>query len=446
MTFDVIVIGTGAGGATAAREISKKGCKVLILEKGKRHKTGTSVNYLKNIPLDLKVDLSNEDHARYDFLEFPAELMYLEDVGGTTPVSLANACYACSTCYSNSATTQFKIHDLDLFKELIDASADLKVNPFPANLMGPATRKIVDAGESIGYFMEPMPKFIDFSKCDSCGLCISGCKKGAKWDSTHFVNEAITDGATLISDFRVTKIIHEDGKVTGVEGLFGDKRKTFEAKKVVIAAGALNTPIILKNSGINENVGEGLFCDLFITVGGFLKDAGLNKEIPMGTKAEFGPYFLSPHFSTQIIPLLKDKGFDANHEDVMGIMVKIADEANGKINSDQSVEKPLTKRDLDLLNEGYEKSVEMLVKAGVNPSSIVSTPIRGAHPGGTAAIGKVVDKNLETEIKGLFISDTSVIPQAPGRPPILTVAALAKRLAGIIEKRMQVENKSSITA
>ncbi len=55
----------------------------------------------------------------------------------------------------------------------------------------------------------------------------------------------------------------------------------------------------------------------------------------------------------------------------------------------------------------------------MNPSSISSTPIRGAHPGGTAAIGKVVDKNLETSIKGLFIADASVIPQAPGRPPIL---------------------------
>ena len=446
MTFDTIIIGTGAGGATVARELAKKDYKVLILEKGKRHKTGTSVNYLKSVPLDLKGDLSNEDMATYDFLEFPAELMYLEDIGGTTPVSLANACYACSTCYSNSATTQFKIHDLDLFKELIDASADLKVSPFPANLMGPATRKIVDAGESLGYFMEPMPKFIDFSKCDSCGLCISGCTKGAKWDSTHFVNEAVNNGATLISDFTVTKITHENGKATGVEGISGDKTKVFEAEKVVIAAGALNTPLILKNSGINKNVGEGLFCDLFITVGGFLKDARLNKEIPMGIKAEFGPYFLSPHFSTQIIPLLEDKGFNPNPEDIMGIMVKIADEANGKINCDKSVEKPVTKKDIDLLKEGYEKSVELLVKAGVDYLSIVSTPIRGAHPGGTAAVGKVVDSNLETEIKGLFIADASVIPQAPGRPPILTVAALAKRLAHIIEKRTQVEKESIISA
>ena len=166
----------------------------------------------------------------------------------------------------------------------------------------------------------------------------------------------------------------------------------------------------------------------------------------MGTKAEFGPYFLSPHFSTQVIPLLEDKGFNANPEDVMGIMVKIADEANGKINSDKSVEKPLTERDIGLLKEGYEKSVEVLVKAGVDPSSIVSTPIRGAHPGGTAAVGKVVDNNFETQIKGLFIADASVIPQAPGRPPILTVAALAKRLAKIIEKRIEIEDKNPITA
>ncbi len=427
MAFDIAVIGTGAGGATVARELSKKGLKILILEKGKRHRVGTSVNYIKNIPMDLKLNVIPDE--KYDFLRFPAELMYIEDVGGTTPVSLANACYACSACYSNSATTQFKIHDIDLFKELIEASTDLKVNPFPADLMGPATRKIVECGESLGFFMEPMPKFIDFSKCDGCGQCIQGCMAGAKWDATHFVNEALLNGATLLSDFFVTKILHENGEVTGIEGIFEDKVKNFQVKKVILAAGALNTPQILKNSGINEGVGEGLFCDLFITVGGYLKGVSFNKEIPMGVKSEFGPYFLSPHFSNQLRPLLESKGLNANPEDVIGIMVKIADEANGRLNEDKSIYKPLTVRDLELLGEGYEKSVKILVEMGVNPSSIVSTPIRGAHPGGTAAMGKVVDNNLKAEIKGLYIADASVIPQAPGRPPILTITAIAKRLA-----------------
>lgn len=442
MTFDIAIIGTGAGGATVARELSKRGLKVLILEKGKRHQIGTSVNYLKNTPMYLKVNLTNEDKEKYSFLGHPSELMYMEDVGGTTPVSLANACYACSTCYSNSAITQFKIHDIDLIRELIEASMDLKVSPFPADLMGPATRKIVEAGENLGYFMEPMPKFIDFFKCNNCGLCIGGCKLGAKWDATMFINESLDNGATLISNFKVTKILHDDKNVTGIEGIFGDKIKTFEVKKVILAAGALNTPEILENTGIKENVGEGLFCDLFITVGGFLKNAKLNREIPMGVKSEFGPYFLSPHYSNQLVSLLKNKGFNANPEDVMGIMVKIADEANGKINPDKSIEKPLTERDCGLLKEGYEKSVKLLVEAGVDPSSIVSTSIRGAHPGGTAAVGKVVDNNLETRIKGLFISDTSIIPQAPGRPPILTVTALAKRLAKNIGN--EIKNKKKV--
>ncbi|MDI6723694.1 MAG: GMC family oxidoreductase N-terminal domain-containing protein [Methanobacterium sp.] len=434
MTFDIAVIGTGAGGATIAKELSQKGFKVLILEKGKRQKTGTSLTYLKNIQINLKVNLTKENKEKYDFLRFPAELMYMECVGGTTPVSLANACYACSTCYSNSATKQFNIHDIDLFKELIEASTDLKVSPFPRDLMGPATRKIVKAGESLGYFMEPMPKFIDFSKCNNCGLCIEGCKLDAKWDATHFINESQDNGTTLISDFRVTKILHKNNKVTGIEGLFGDKTKSFEVKTVILAAGALNTPQILKNSGIKENVGEGLFCDLFITVGGFLKDANLNKEIPMGVKSEFGPYFISPHFSNKLVSLLEDKGFNANPEDIMGLMVKIADESNGKIITDKSIEKPLTERDIELLKRGYEKSVKLLIEVGVDPSSIVSTSIRGAHPGGTAAIGRVVDNNLETQIKGLYVADASIIPQAPGRPPILTIIALAKKLAKNISK------------
>jgi choline dehydrogenase-like flavoprotein len=40
-----------------------------------------------------------------------------------------------------------------------------------------------------------------------------------------------------------------------------------------------------------------------------------------------------------------------------------------------------------------------------------------------------VDVNLETDIKGLFVADASVFPSAPGAPPILTIIALAKRLA-----------------
>ena len=441
MIYDVIIVGTGAGGATVAHELSNKGLNILILEKGFDHPNGTAANYIKNTKISLSIPKS-ADNDKYEFLNHPAELMHIEGVGGTTPVSLANACYACTSCYKNSATAQFKGHDLELFEELLDASKELKVGSLPREMMGPATRMLIDEGEKLGYFMEPMPKFIDFEKCDSCGLCILGCTKGAKWDANDFINQIrqTENNTEILSEFTVSKVLHNNNIVEGVKGTDPNGESvSYHSKIVIVAAGALNTPKILVNSNIIFKVGEGLFTDLFITVGGYLKDIKLNTEIPMGVKSEFGPYFLSPHYSNQLIPLIQDKGFNVNSEDVMGLMVKIADEANGKIYEDGNIEKELTERDVNLLKAGYNKSVELLNAMGVDPSSISTTPIRGAHPGGTAAIGKVVDKNLETCIKGLYISDASVIPQAPGRPPILTITALAKRLSKTIAEEINNE-------
>ncbi|UCD10333.1 MAG: hypothetical protein JSU79_11190, partial [Dehalococcoidales bacterium] len=41
----------------------------------------------------------------------------------------------------------------------------------------------------------------------------------------------------------------------------------------------------------------------------------------------------------------------------------------------------------------------------------------------------IVDKDLQTEVNNLFACDASVLPEAPGLPPILTIVALAKKLA-----------------
>ena len=81
------------------------------------------------------------------------------------------------------------------------------------------------------------------------------------------------------------------------------------------------------------------------------------------------------------------------------------------------------------LADGAASLVFILLLAGVISVTIASTVYRGAHPGGSAAIAKFVDSNLETEIKGLFVDDASVLPISPGKPPILTILALSKRLA-----------------
>jgi len=60
---------------------------------------------------------------------------------------------------------------------------------------------------------------------------------------------------------------------------------------------------------------------------------------------------------------------------------------------------------------------------------VFSTWRVASHPGGSAKIGDVVDSNLATEIDGLFVCDCSVMPEAWGLPPTLTILALARRLA-----------------
>ena len=396
------------------------GCKVLILEKGSIQNSGRYVGFMKTKEIYLNNNLSDSDKRNYEFLTLPLTLTNIEEIGGTTTSSIGNACFSCSGCYSNSIMQQFEDKDLNIFEELIEASEELNVTYFPKKLWGHSTQLIAQAGEELGYIIEPMPKFINFEKCQSCGKCVNGCLFDAKWDATYFVREAVEYGAELVTEFNVFEVLHENNEVIGVVGINKNNEKVvYKAKRVVVAAGALNTPIILKNSKF-KNVGSQI----------------LKNELLMGIKAEFGPYFLSPHYSMQLLPLMQEKGIVVEEKDVIGIMLKFADTCIGTIDSEGNIEKTLTKLDVDLIKEGYEKAVNILLKLGVKPESIVATSLKGAHPGGTAAIGDVVDNNFETEVKGVYVSDASVIPEAPGRPPILTIVAIAKKVAKIVYKNI----------
>ena len=118
---------------------------------------------------------------------------------------------------------------------------------------------------------------------------------------------------------------------------------------------------------------------------------------------------------------------------ILGIMVKITDESAGQVFPDGSVSKPVTDRDWERLRAGGAIAREILIKAGGKPESVIVTGVQGAHPGGTAAIGRVVDAQLQTKIDNLFVCDCSVLPAAPGLPPIVTIMALAKRLGRTLE-------------
>ena len=385
--FDFIVVGSGAGGATVARELSRAGKKVLLLEKGKAVPQGAASKTYTVIPSDV-------------------EIWQTVCLGGTTAVTMGNAVRS----PLNSKLDPF----------FAEAEEDLNAWTIPLSKMGPATRLLLDLSRD----WTPMPKAIDLDKCKSCGVCASGCPSGAKWDASVYVREATSRGCTLATNAPVKKVLIEGKKAIGVETSDG---RVFKGKSVVLAAGAIESPRILVRSGF-EFIGKGLFVDTFITVGGMKKDIGLSKELGMALYMMREGYLLSPHYSSFLIPELAKKGIAAKATDILGLMVKISDEPAGEVKP-TTVVKGLTERDTELLETGKREAIDLLTVAGVDEKTIVTVHPRGAHPGGTcSSVVRSVVKPW-TDVDSLYISDASVIPGPFGLPPMLTIIAISKQLS-----------------
>ncbi len=391
--LNVIVVGSGAGGSSIARELARNGVNVTIIDRG-------------------RIIRSRNAFKCYETIQTNLEVMQTICLGGTTMVTLGNAV--------RTSEDAFKTMGIDLKEEFMEVEHDLKVSTLPDSHFGSGTIKLMESASSLGFSMERMPKFIDPNICKPCGECAFGCQRDAKWTSMKYLDEAIKLGAKVIEKTPITELIIQNQKVVGVKSY----NQEFKADLVILCAGALNTPRILIKSGINA--GEKLFVDTFVTIGGVMKKIKFNKEVPMNALIKLDDIILSPHFSKILVEKLKN--FRVQKKDILGIMVKIKDESSGIV-TENSVVKNNTSKDVELLSKGSAIAGSILMNAGVDSTSLVSTPPRGAHPGGTAALGNVVDENLETSISGLFVVDASVFPEAPGVPPVLTIIALAKRLA-----------------
>ena len=395
---NAIVVGSGAGGATVARELSIKGINVTLIEKG-------PFSQIKNA------------FEHYENVDAGVELLKTSCVGGSTVVTAGNAVRTCQEHLKNMG--------IDLEYDFKQIENEMGVSFLPDSHFGRGTKLIIEKAELLDFNVQKMPKFIDPKTCKPCGKCTFGCTRNSKWTSIDYVKDAVDHGAKLIENTKITDLIVANGVVKGVRS----NDKEFLADIVVVSAGGIETPRILRKAGIDA--GNNLFVDTFVTVGGLLKDIEFNSEVQMNALIKLDDIILAPHYSTILLDKLQN--YKVSETDILGIMVKIADEGSGKVREDY-IEKCSTSKDVSLLTRGSAIAGAILKEAGVDPTTLTSTLARGAHPGGTAAIGEIVDKNLETEISGLFVSDASVLPSAPGAPPVLTIVALAKRLGRFLEK------------
>lgn len=399
-----IIVGTGAGGAILAKELAENNLPVTILEKGPYIKSKDAFEY-------------------YDKYNDSVDLLTTTCIGGATIVSMSNMVRALDE--------ELLDFDVDLTEAYEYVDDLVGVHELDDSHIGKGTQAFLDAGRELGLKTVKMPKAIREEDCIQCGKCAFGCPADAKWSGKDFVDDAVEAGAVLITEAEVTELIIEDNSIKGVKYLKEGNEEDLLGDYVVLSAGAISSALILRRAGIDA--GHEIFFDPFVSVGGYLKDINFNTEVQMAGLVIGENFVLSPHFSSFIRANIPDDS--VTDKDILSIMVKTPDECKGYIDDDGEVYKTNTIQDIRYLAEGVATAGFILEKAGVDPNTIGSTVYRGAHPGGTAKIGEIVDSNLETEISNLFVCDASVLPISPGKPPILTILALSKRLADYLKNK-----------
>jgi choline dehydrogenase-like flavoprotein len=423
--YDAIIVGSGPGGACVARDLARAGRRVLLLERGR-------------------------DWRRHSFYgTYPGALLYADrhallftkqGLNIVRPLMVGGATSMYAGCSAPPPRWLRERHHVDVEAEAAALTQELQIKPLPAHLRGDASTRVADAANSLGLGWRPQDKFMlpGRGRPFDCGArCMLGCRCGAKWSAAEFVDDAVAAGAELWTQARATQVIVDGARVRGVSGRRAGRAFEAHASHVVLSAGGLGTPMLLRTAGIDA--GHGIAMDTTVMIYGSGPGPGMGDDPPMtwsGEDAELDVMYstlIDPWLMYPIIMGVKGPSWPLTWPRwgrTLGVMIKLRDEISGEIDERGRVSKGLTRDDAARLDAAEQVARRILAAAGCGPDTIIRTPLRGTHPSATARIGDVVDDRLRTDIGGLRVCDASVFPEALGRPTVLTILALARRLAG----------------
>ena len=417
-TYDVIIVGSGPGGASVAKELSKTGKRTLMLERGDNGKIRGSL-----FQLALNAGIPGQS------LMFTDKTLLAMVRGLCTGGS---SVFYCATAFE-PPYDMLESYGIDIRDEVAELKNHVPMAPAEDRLMGAGARMIMDSALSLGYEWKKLNKFIDQDKCMAdCGKCSYGCPHGAKWTARNFVEESVDQGMTLVNGARVTKVLFDGNKAVGVRYRKKLKDRDVFAKRIVVSAGGVGSPELLRHSGLYQ-AGYDFFFDPLTMVFGTVDGLKSKGEIQMaaGLHNKDTGYlmvdlnFPTPIYLAQSMPKMRiHKAFSRNN--TLMIMIKIKDELGGRITWSGGVRKSINDRDKAKLKDGFNHAKKILANAGA--TGVFSGWTVAAHPGGTVKINDMLDSDLKTVKDNLYVCDCSVIPEAWGLPPTLTLLGLGTRL------------------
>ena len=244
-----MIVGSGAGGAMVARTLARAGLDVVVLEEGRRW---TVEEFRTTHPIDRYAGLYRGAGATIALGRPSVVLPIGRAVGGTTVVN-SGTCFRPPLAVQRRWRDEFGLGIADpdrLSGHLDDVERTLRVAPVPLDIMGRNGRLLLDAAASLGWRAAPIPR--NAPGCEGCCQCAIGCPRNAKFGvHLNALPQACAAGARIISRARVERVLHRDGRARGVRARRPDGTALdVLADTVIVAAGATETPGLLRRSGI----------------------------------------------------------------------------------------------------------------------------------------------------------------------------------------------------
>ena len=470
---EVAVIGSGAGGATVARELARLGRDVILLEEGEY----VDSRRFNRRPLDM------------------AALMY-RDLGMTMaigrgagiPVPVGKVVGGTTTINSGTCL-RVPEHVLEEWRALGDLSltaADLapdyqrveefiEVAEVPEELLGGCARAVRRGAEKLGLHGQPLRR--NARHCRGSGVCAFGCPTDAKRSANvSWVPAAIAAGARL---FTGAPVSHLD--LSGARRIAHAGDLSVEADAVVVAAGTLSTPSLLWRSGLRHPaLGRNVSIHPACKAGALFDEEIRGWEgVPQGFGIHdlhgegilFEGIFTPPEFGAFALPFVGEKLTEIMeryaHLAAFGFLIE--DRSVGVLRlgaGSPQLFYELGRQEIEKLRRGVEVLARIFFAAGARE---VFAPVSGFetlrseaeldrlrdarlsparfelsafHPLGSCRASRdpargVVDQELEShDVQRLFVADGSVFPSSLGVNPQLTIMAFAQRAARQVDARL----------
>ena len=487
----MVIVGSGAGGAVVAAELAEAGQRVIVLEEGPNV---PAARYSKMRPSESMRHLWR-DGAMTVALGLGDTPMINVTMGrgvGGSSLLTGGVCFRVpekimATWSRDLGIDALTSRTMEPFYNAVEKASH--VEEVPVSMRSRSTEMFALGAKRRGFELEPIRR--NTKGCNGCGRCNFGCPHGAKMSvDLTYLPRAMAAGAEVYSDCLIDRIVLEGDRAVGVRGRLltgrdGGKagRVEVRAKRVVVAAGAVHSPMLLRRSGIGDasgQVGKNMtlhpgfrmlarFDDPMRGWQGALQSAYTDRFedenitlmglfVPPGVLAATMPGFGAAHaYRARAIPYLAMFG---------GI---IHDEGGGEVHPAIGREPVMTyrmsARDRATIPAVIRHLAETFFAAGarevflpvlgmagvdadafrkVDLEALPSTGIECAsqHPLGTCRIGvspnnSVVDADGRVwGVRELYVADGSIVPTSLGINPQLTIMSLATRIAwGMRERR-----------